>query len=239
MARLEWDSREYASGVDRGVFYDSSNLGEVWNGLTAVQESPSGDNGRFLNLDGIKIARIRQTTEFAGRIEAITWPETFDEQVLAYRLPKAFGLSYRTMTAKSYQIHIVYNVLLAPSSINHAYSDLVDFSWDFTTFPVKSPGGILASHFVIDAGVAWLLAIKDIEDILYGDESGPARLPDPDELFEIFANRALLVVTDHGDGSFTVTGPDEAISMLDPTTFEITWPSAIYIGPDTYKISSL
>jgi hypothetical protein len=66
-----------------------------------------------------------------------------------------------------------------------------------------------------------------------------ARLPTPEELLGIFERTALLQVVDNGDGTFTVTGPDEAIQMLDPTTFQIAWPSAVYLDAESYSLSSL
>lgn len=59
------------------------------------------------------------------------------------------------------------------------------------------------------------------------------------EVVAMFENASLLKITDHGDGSWTAEGPDEAIQMLSPTEFEITWPSAVYLSSDTYRISSL
>jgi hypothetical protein len=66
-----------------------------------------------------------------------------------------------------------------------------------------------------------------------------ARLPDPQEIFDIFEANSILRVVDNGDGTFTVTGPDDAITMLDDTTFEIDWPSVVVIDSNTYEISSL
>jgi hypothetical protein len=59
------------------------------------------------------------------------------------------------------------------------------------------------------------------------------------KVLEMFESGAILRIVDHGDGTWTATGPDEAIKMLSSTMFEITWPSAIYIDTETYKISSL
>ena len=50
MSRLVWDKvgeRFYETGLDRGVLYPmgtggTSDKGVAWNGLTAVNESPSG-----------------------------------------------------------------------------------------------------------------------------------------------------------------------------------------------------
>ena len=63
---LKWDQtgeRLYETGIDRGVIYPQSEagdypMGEAWNGLTSVTESPSGaeptalyaNNGKYVNL---------------------------------------------------------------------------------------------------------------------------------------------------------------------------------------------
>lgn len=67
MAKLEWDAtgqRYYEMGVSRGVLYlqDDTNTyskGVVWNGLTAVTESPSGAEPTDLWADNIKYATLR------------------------------------------------------------------------------------------------------------------------------------------------------------------------------------
>ena len=49
----------------------------------------------------------------------------------------------------------------------------------------------------------------------------------------------LLGSADHGDGTWTAIGPPEAIKMVSPTEFEISWPSAKPIDGASYTISSL
>ncbi len=55
MAVLVWDEigdRTYQTGVDHGVLYLQDGTVAVWNGLTDVEESPSGELKSFY-LDGI------------------------------------------------------------------------------------------------------------------------------------------------------------------------------------------
>ena len=75
--------------------------------------------------------------------------------------------------------------------------------------------------------------------MIYESSETSARLPEPQEIFDLFEDASILKITDHGDGSWTAEGPDEAIQMLDATSFEITWPSAVYLSSGTYRISSL
>lgn len=224
MARLVWDGRNYDTGLDRGVLYPTASPGVPWNGLTSVQDSPSSDI-QVRYLDGVKTYRQLQTT-FAGTIEAFTYPEP---------LPKTFGMSYRVKD----KIHIVYNVTLGPANINYRQLDTDPFSWSFSTKPVPVPGAKISSHLIVDGAKAYSWTLSALEDILYGSDANHPRLPLPDEVLNVFDINSILKVTDHGDGTFTVDGPDDVVIMLDATTFQITWPSAVYIDEDTYTISSL
>lgn len=87
--------------------------------------------------------------------------------------------------------------------------------------------------------MAYPATVQAFEDVLYGTDSYSSRLPGPDEVLEIFEEHSILRVIDDGDGTYTVIGPDEAITMLDSTTYEINWPSAVWIDSDYYTLSSL
>jgi hypothetical protein len=47
-----------------------------------------------------------------------------------------------------------------------------------------------------------------------------------------------MVVTDNGDGTFTVDAPYDVIRMLDSETFEITSNNAVFTSGTTYTLSS-
>lgn len=235
MTRLSWDKRDYEAGLDRGVFYLKNATGEVWNGLTSVKESDSNTDEQVRYIDGVKTDSRRRRGEFAGTIEAFTYPDSFFENVLEQRRQQGFGLSYRTKD----KIHLVYNILVGPTSFDAQQLDTQPFSWGFTTTAIPVPGARLSAHLVVDAGKAYSWTVAALEDVLYGSESGVARLPLPEEVLDIFEINSILRVIDNGDGTFTVTGPDEVIQMLDSTTFQIDWPSAVYIDAISYTLSSL
>lgn len=225
ISRLTWDKRDYEAGLDRGVLYPKDGPGVAWNGLTSVQESPSSDT-QTRYIDGVK-TRVRQSPEvFSGAIEAFTYPEPF---------PKSFGLCYRVKD----KIHLVYNVLVGPTGFNYQQLDTEPFSWDFSTKPIPVPGAEMSAHIVVDGSKAYSWTLSNLEDILYGSDSESPRLPLPEEVLNIFDINSILKVTDNGDGSFTVEGPDDVIQMLDSTTFQIDWPSAVYIDEVSYTLSSL
>jgi hypothetical protein len=159
--------------------------------------------------------------------------------MLDQRSLKSFGFSYRISTAKSSKIHLVYNARFSPGGTAHKQSEVDLISWDFTTLAIPIPEVAMSAHLIVDADVAYSETVQALEDILYGSDSISARFPSPEEVLEVFEEHSILRVIDHGDGTFTITGPDEAIQMLSSTTWQITWPSAIYIDAVTYSISSL
>ena len=78
MAILNWDQdteRLYETGVDRGVVYPYNSTsksypaGYAWNGLTGVDESPSGAEETALWADNDKYLSLRSKEEFGGTPE--------------------------------------------------------------------------------------------------------------------------------------------------------------------------
>lgn len=65
-----------------------------------------------------------------------------------------------------------------------------------------------------------------------------ARLPSLLELSNFVKEWNLITVTDNGDGTWTATGPDEFIYMLDSSTFRIDGINATFIDEETYEIST-
>lgn len=241
MTRLVWDIKphEYEYGVDRGVFYPKNAPGEVWNGLIAINEDSDDIDEMSVYVDGVRNNRRRSTGHFSGTIEAITYPEALQNDIFGFHLRRSFGMSYRTMTSTGYQIHLVYNVLLRPSQYAHQQNEPDTFSWGFTTIPVAVPDAKSTSHLIIDSSIAYSWTMSDLEDALYGTDEEDPTLPLPQDIFTVFEENAILRIIDNGDGTWTAIGPDEAIVMLDPDTFQITWPSAVYLDADTYTIHSL
>jgi hypothetical protein len=262
VTRIAWGSvgeRYYQTGVDRGVLYVADKPGVPWNGLTSVSENPIGGDEKPYYIDGVKYLSVSSAEEFAATIEAFTYPDEFEEcdgseevfngLFLTQRPRRSFGLSYRTKVGNdvdgvdhAYKIHLIYNALASPTNrVNSTIADSIEpanFSWNISTRPIAIPGYQHTAHFVIDSRRVDPLVLADLEDVLYGSDTETPHLPTQEELFNLFQAYSGFVVTDNGDGSFTVTGPDENIVMLDATTFEITWPSAVYIDAETYTISS-
>ena len=239
MTRIVWDKvLPVEVGLDQGVFYTPSGEGHAWNGLISVDGLYSGTDGTIQYIDGQKVHKRRRDGDFEGTIRAFTYPDIFYSSVLLNRRRPTFSMSYRTTIENESLLHLVYNILVAPSDTSWKHETPVEFSWDFTTRPTNVPEFKASSHIVVHTGISNQDALATLEDILYGSEVAVARMPSVAEVKTIFEAYAQLVVVDNGDGSFTVTGPDSAITMLDATTFQIDWPSAIYIYSDTYRIST-
>lgn len=261
MTRLVWNtpgSRLYEVGIDMGVLYVDGYPGVSWNGLTSVNESPSGGDPQPFYIDGIKYLAIPSPEEFEGTITAFTYPDEFSScngeaqprsgLFLSHQKKKSFGLAYRTLigsdqtSSLGYKLHIVYNAMVSPSErANETLKETTDpndFSWKITCKPPAMSGYRPTSHVVIDSRSTDPSVLSTIEDILYGTDDDQPRLPSLEELIEAYDEISTLTIIDNGDGTWTATAPFDVIRMLDGETFSITAATASFIDEDTYTISS-
>ena len=216
MAKLTWDDtgkKIYETGVDRGVLYPINTgttygTGISWNGLTAVNESPSGAESNPQYADNIKYLDLTSAEEFGFTIEAFTYPVEFEEcdgsaqlaegVTIGQQTRKMFGFSYRSLvgndtqgTDYGYKIHLVYGCKASPSeksrsTVNDS-PEAITFSWEITTTPVNVNGHKPTSHLVVDTTVAEGTKVTALETKLYGDDSaGTPTLPMPDEVYTMF-----------------------------------------------------
>ncbi len=218
MSKLVWDKtgeRLYETGVKNGVLYVQEGgvypTGVVWNGLTAVTESPSGAEATPLYADDIKYLNLMSAEEFGATIEAYMYPDEFavcdgsaalaDGVYIGQQARKTFGLSYVTTVgndvdnnAHGYKLHIIYGCLAAPSekgysTINDS-PEAITFSWEVSTTPVNVEGFKPTASIVIDSTKADADKLAALEAVLYGSESAEARLPLPDEIKQIMETGA-------------------------------------------------
>lgn len=261
MARLDWNaagSRFYEAGVDRGVLYVDGYPGVPWNGLSSVNESPSGGEPKSFYLDGVKYLAVPSPEEFEGTITAFTYPDEFEQcngndevrsgMFLTHQRRKPFSFSYRTMIGSDlsesagYKIHIIYNALASPSERSNdsfkEQTDPNDFSWKITCKPPAMPGYRPTSHVILDTRSTDPSVISAVEDILYGTDDDQSRIPTIPELIAAYDTISSLTIVDNGDGTWTATAPFDVIRMLDDDTFSITAPTAGFIDEETYNISS-
>ena len=197
--KLVWDQigeKKFETGTDRGVLYPIDNgaypKGVVWNGITAVNESPEGGDAQDFYADNIKYGSLRGAENFNGTIECYTYPDEWKAcdgrkelvpgVTVAQQNRKAFGLSYRSLIGNDtelldygYTIHLVYNASASPSeksrqTVNES-PEAQTFSYEFKTTPV--PVSVIenakaTSHIEIDSTKVTKAQLDAIEAILYG-----------------------------------------------------------------------
>lgn len=257
MVRLKWSEvsqRRFTTGVDRGVLYLQNGTGVAWNGLLSVVETPT-DSGVLEGFqDGEKKFSRRLPESYAFTVEAYTYPIEFEPflgnvGIITGQANKEFGFSFRTSSRfaedgseAGNHIHLVYNAQLITDEKTHNTindtSDITKLSWQGVT-TAQSFGDARGSHLIIDTEKISSSVLENLEKIIYGSEGDAARLPQPQELLDLFEAGSILVITDNGDGTWSAEGPDEIIDMLSSTIFEIDWQSAVYLDGQEYIISSL
>lgn len=223
MSKLVWDKtgeRLYETGVKQCVLYLPTNgvynKGVAWNGITAVNENPSGAEATALYADDSKYLNLYSVEEFGATVEAYTYPDEFAEcdgsaeiakgVMVGQQTRKTFGLCYRTTIGNDvdgndhgYKLHIIYGAMASPSE--KAYSTINDspeamtFSWELTTTPVTVSGKKPTASIVIDSTKCDAEKLAALEAILYGkdatseqaNDGAEPRLPLPDEIATLMA----------------------------------------------------
>ena len=224
MAILIWDrdeDRTIETGVDKGVIYPKNTEGQygtgvAWNGLTAVNESPSGAEATAVYADNIKYMNLYSAEDYAYTIEAVNYPDEFlpcdgvrmvaPGVFLPQQSRRAFGFSYQTHIANEdagidygYKIHLCYNSKVTPTEKSHSTvnesPENETFSWEANTTPevvsIIDPetGNAYKPVAHIEIDVTQLTAAKkaDLERILYGGENSAPKLPLPDEVIQLLS----------------------------------------------------
>ena len=224
---IKWDQtgeHKYETGVNHAVLYpyDSAEPdktkayknGVAWNGITSVQESPSGAEATALYADNIKYLNLISKEEFGATVEAYTYPDEFaildgsaelaSGVSIGQQSRGMFGLAYRTEIGNDvdgedygYKLHLIYGAKATPSEKSYSTindsPEAITFSWTLNTTPVEVAGMKPTATVVIDSTKVNDTKLKALEKILYGTPAGeqtPAvkgRLPLPDEIADHFA----------------------------------------------------
>jgi hypothetical protein len=235
VTKLDWTiSRNYASGVDRGVIYPFDGDAEVWNGLISVNEAPSDVSEKVRYIDGRKIVNLTKESSFSATISAFSQPPSF------LRNPAApFDLSYRVSTKDSYRIHLIYNALGRVAGRNYTQQESPEpIALNISTRAVMIPDAAPSAHLIIDASGTYPEALVAIEEVLYGTDAETARFPLPSEILDILDLSAVYKIIDNGDGTFTMEGPDEDFDWVSLTEVVVQWPRVRYLTEDSYRIKS-
>lgn len=219
MPKLKWDQtgeRLYETGVDKVVLFPMESTGQygagvAWNGITAVNESPSGAEPTALYANNGKYLNLISNEDFAATIEAYTYPDEFEEcdgskeiapgVVIGQQKRKVFGLAYRSLIGNDvdgndhgYKLHLVYGCLAAPSENNHSTvndsPEAGTMSWSVSTTPVEVADAKPTATVTIDSTKADKTKLKKLEDMLYGTEQTESKLPLPAEVITLMKDAA-------------------------------------------------
>lgn len=216
MAVLTWDQvgeRLYETGVSKGVVYEKQSDGSytegvAWNGLTSVNENPSGADSNKQWADNIAYLNLRGAEEFGATIEAFTYPSKFAEYdgsaqpstgvYIGQQTRKPFGFCYRTEVGNDtefedygYELHLVYNATVSPSGRDYATindsPEPITFSWELETTPVSVTGYKPTAHLCVKSYEVDATKLATLEGYLYGTADTEAYLPLPDAVIALFA----------------------------------------------------
>lgn len=202
-------------GVLYPVLTGEYTNGTAWSGLTSVAENPSGAENNPFYADDIKYLNIQGAEDFGATVECYTFPDEWaacngQKQLapgvmIAQQTRRTFGLSYRTKVGNdtdgldhAYKIHLVYGATASPSPVTYSTvnespePNTFSFELSTTAVPVTvtdSEGNKFsaAASLTIDSRTTDATKLKALEDILYGTDDTEARLPLPDEIFELMS----------------------------------------------------
>lgn len=227
-----------------------------WNGITGMDESGNGDSAIYY-IDGKVFLADVDPTDFKGRLTAYGWPKKFGEclgmpevapgLVVDNQKPKQFDFSYRTLVGNGlgndrfgYQIHLVYQAMASISgrnrkTVNNGPNPL-EYAFDLVCTPVALPGYRPSAHYVIDTRYLPESALETIEEILYGTSTTRARMPRPQELYDLlsFGSAITFVSWTHPELGlvWTATGSSTNVIQTTPDTFEIRNVNGSWIDED-------
>lgn len=204
MGKMTWHGtgeREIEAGVSEVALFPMGNsgyeTGVAWNGVTAINENPSGADVTDLYADNIKYASMRSAEKFGFTIEAYTYPDEWAEcdgskeavsgVFLGQQSRKAFGLVYKTQIGdeahpgmdKGFKLHIIYNSTASPSGRGYTTindnPDAISFSWEANSTPVSVTGHKATCEITIDStkftSTAAAAALKNLLEIIYGRDA--------------------------------------------------------------------
>lgn len=205
MAKIKWDQigeKKFKTGVDHGVLYPQKNggypKGVAWNGLTAVNKTPSGAEDNKLYADNMQYLNMKSAETLGLTIECYMYPDEWAEcngeseiaegVFLGQQRRNTFGFSYRNKIGNDtegedygFEINLVYGCSASPSEqSNQTINDSPEaatFSYEVSTTPVNvsgvGPDGKPykpAASITIDSTKISKEKLAQLEKILYGEE---------------------------------------------------------------------
>lgn len=249
MTRLDWSAnkREIQYGVERCVLYPKDAPGVQWQGVEKISLSPENTDLTAMYHDGIARNQSQLMSSLSITLSAYTYPDEFLEFDLAeenWQEPlKEFDLCWTSLGMDDTRyLHLLYNCQTVPSDA--AFSTIDDstvtpmlFSWNIACRPEKVKWYSPAAHFVLDSSMVLPENYAAATEILYGTDESDPRMPSVEELLELFAVSSLIVI-DHGDGSYTVEGPDDMVTQPLDGVFKMEAPSLVHLDGGMFRVSS-
>lgn len=215
MSKIIFDNtgeKIYETGVDHCVLYvrdgNTYQTGVAWNGITAINESPSGAEATPIYADNIKYLNIVSGEDFGATIEAYTYPDEFTEcdgsaeiiegVKIGQQTRKPFALCYRTLigndvagTGHGYKLHFIYNAQAAVSAKNYKTinesPEAMSFSWEISTTPEVVEGFKPTATVTVDSTKVDATKLKALEDKIYGTESSEPTMPTISEIVDLLS----------------------------------------------------
>lgn len=229
-APLVWDQigeHWYENGVDKTVLYKFNKTsktygaGVAWNGVTSIEESPSGAESNKFYADNIEYLNLTSAEEYGATLNAYDYPDEFEScnggaevapGVHIGQQPRdTFALAYRTLKGNDadenagYVIHLVYGCKAAPSSKSHSTKndspEPVEMSWELSTTQVPVTGHKPTATIDIDSTKTDSTKLTAFEKILYGSTEADARIPLPDEVARLLGTAAAAAGGGNANGN--------------------------------------
>ncbi len=213
MSKIIFDNtgeKIYETGVDHCVLFvrdgNTYATGVAWNGITAINESPSGAEATPIYADNIKYLNIVSGEDFGATIEAYTYPDEFTECdgsaeiapgiKIGQQTRKPFAICYRTLvgndvagTGYGYKLHFIYNAQAAVSAKNYKTinesPEAMSFSWEISTTPEVVEGFKPTATVTVDSTKVDAQKLKALEDKIYGTDSSEPTMPTIAEIVSI------------------------------------------------------
>ena len=215
MSKIIFDNtgeKIYETGVDHCVLFvrngNAYETGVAWNGITAINESPSGAEATPIYADNIKYLNIVSGEDFGATIEAYTYPDEFTEcdgsaeiiegVKIGQQTRKPFALCYRTLigndvagTGHGYKLHFIYNAQAAVSAKNYKTinesPEAMSFSWEISTTPEVVDGFKPTATVTVDSTKVDAQKLKALEDKIYGSENSEPTMPTISEIVSLLS----------------------------------------------------
>ena len=216
--KMVWDQtgeKYYETGIEQVALFPQAagayGTGVPWNGVTALNITPSGAEPTALYANDRKYVTLTSVEELGGTIEAYTYPEEWAEcdgskavvegVYLGQQPRKAFGLVGKTLigndeegTKLGYKLHLIYGAKASPSEQSNATvndsPEAKTMSWEFSTTPIAVEGYEPTSYICIDSTKVDASKLATLEAMIYGSADKEPTLPLPNEVVSTMGGAA-------------------------------------------------